>query len=146
MGSLLWGLVGGFIAWIATEFFARPLTRFFALRAETAEALSRYEDRVDPNPDIFDPAAEWLAQRKAAYEQCGAGLTGFALSNPFIARRLYLFPIPRFRYFARNAGMALLSLAECRPGGGASESCREQIEAALKLSYEPAKPRRWGRF
>lgn len=130
------------LPWVATEFFARPLTRFFALPIETAEALARYEDRVDPDPDVFSLSEKWLAERIAAYERCGAGLTGFALSNSFLARCLYRFPPKRFRYYVRSAGSRLLSLAEARPGKEISDQFRRQVEVALKLSYGMAKRRR----
>ena len=52
MGSFILGLLGGFTAWAATEYFARPLARFYAMRARTAEALARYENRQHLDQDL----------------------------------------------------------------------------------------------
>lgn len=92
-GNFLFGLLGGFIAWVTIEIFARPLAGFFASRAEVAEALALYEDRINPDPDAPPPNLEWLAERKLAYRHCGAGLMAFATSNSFSARLLSRSPV-----------------------------------------------------
>jgi len=143
MSSFLLGLLGGFIAWIATEFVARPLAVFISLRTDAARVLSKYESRFNPDPE-FSPTPQWLADRKAAYEECGAKLVAFALSNGFIARRLARFPLRNWRCHARNAGETLLSLSEAPPGTYASKEFEEQIERSLRLSYWPP-PKRWWR-
>jgi len=53
MISLLWGFLGGVIAWVVTSLISQPLTNFLALRHEAATALARYE-RLDD----FDPEEE----------------------------------------------------------------------------------------
>jgi hypothetical protein len=64
--SFLFGLFGGFTAWFATDYFLRPLTKFFALRAETAKALALYEEPVDPDhPDVFS-----LRPSNGRYRKC----------------------------------------------------------------------------
>lgn len=149
MESFLFGILGGFIAWVTTEIFVRPLTRFFALRAEAAEALALYEDRFNPDPDAPPPNSEWLAQRKLAYEHCGAGLVAFATSNSFISRLVYRVPLKNFRYRVRSAGSNMQGLAETAPGTQASDYFRTHVVSALKLWYWPRgqKPRRrWLQF
>jgi len=142
VGSFLFGLFGGFLAWAITEFFARPLIRFVALRAEAAKALALYDDRYNPDPDAPPPDTEWLAERKLAYEHCGAGLMAFATSNSLIARLLYRFPLKTFRYHARTAGSNMLGLAETLPGTEPSYYFRNQAVSALKLGYWPWARRR----
>ncbi len=133
MGSLLSGLLGGVLAWCAVEFFVRPLTSFFALRAEAAEALALYEDRFDPDPDAPPPNSRWLAKRKLAYEHCGADLIAFATSNPHTTRLMHEIPLRRFRYHVRSAGSNMLGLAATAPGTEASDHFRQEIVWALKL-------------
>jgi hypothetical protein len=140
VGSFLFGLLGGFVAWIATAFFVQPLSGFFGLRAEAAEALARYEDRFNPNPDVTPPSADWLAERKRAYETCGAKLVAFAISNWLVARLLYRLPLTP--YYARSAGSSLQSLADAGPGTQASHQLRGQVVSALKLNYWPSMRRR----
>ena len=86
MGSFLSGILGGIVAWSIIEFFVRPLTRFFALRTEAADALALYDDRFDPDPDAPPPNPRWLAKRTLAYENCGADLMAFATLNQFATR------------------------------------------------------------
>ena len=79
MASFILGLLGGFVAWLATEILARPLSKFIALRAGAAEALARYEDRYNSDQDSLLANPDWLAERKLAYEDCGAELAVFAV-------------------------------------------------------------------
>jgi hypothetical protein len=136
VGSFLSGLLGGIIAWATTDFFARPLTRFFALRAGVAEALALYEDRFK-GPDAPEHDSEWFAGRRQAYEHWGAGLVAFAASNPLVARLLSRFPLRSFRYHARSAGSNMLGLAETLPGTPASDYFRSNVVTSLKLWYSP---------
>jgi hypothetical protein len=134
VASFLFGLFGGFTAWFATDFFVRPLAKFFALRAEVATALALYEEPVDP--DVFS-SSDWLAQRKLAYARCGATLVAFATSNSLLVRYLYRVPLRAFRYYVRNAGLDLLNLSKARPGTAASDHFRKRTIHALKLWYWP---------
>ena len=143
MKSFLFGLLGGVVAWVTTEIVLRPLTRFFALRAEAAKALALYEDRFNPDPDAPAPNAEWLVERKLAYEHCGAALVAFATSNSFIARVLRRVPLRHFRYQVRSAGSHLMGLAETDPGTEASYYFRSQTVSALTLWYWPRGHKRW---
>ena len=84
VASFWFGVLGGFIAWVATEIFVRPLIRFYDLRTETAKALALYEDRFNPDPDASPPNPDWLEERRSVYQYCGAGLVAFATSNSFL--------------------------------------------------------------
>ncbi len=137
MESFFWGLLGGFIAWVATEYFARPLAKFFALRARAADVLARYEDRYNPDQDPLPPNSDWLVERKLAYEDCGAELAAFAVSNSLVARLLYRFPLKRFRYYVQFAGSNSLRLAETEPGTEMSDYFRVRVVAGLRLLYWP---------
>jgi hypothetical protein len=78
-GVFFLGLLGGFTAWVATEYFARPLAGFFAMRARAAEVLARYENRQHSGQHSVAADADWLAERKLAYVDCGAELVAFAI-------------------------------------------------------------------
>jgi hypothetical protein len=136
--SFILGLAGGFIAWLATEFFGRPLNTILSLRSQAAAALARYESRYDPNPEAFEVTPEWLAERKAAYETCGAALVGFARSNSRFARILY--KLRWWRISAESAGSSLLNLAELNPGGWAASQLEDKIEQSLKIGRPMARP------
>jgi hypothetical protein len=134
VASFALGFLGGFIAWLATEILARPLSRFFAIRAAAAEALVRYEDRHNSNPDLSLASPDWVAERRLAYEDCGAELAAFAVSNAFVARLLGRSPLKRFRYYVRFAGSNLQGLAQTNPGTDASAYFRVRVVAALRLA------------
>jgi hypothetical protein len=34
LGSIICGIIGGIVAWFATDFLARPIRQFFQLRGE----------------------------------------------------------------------------------------------------------------
>jgi hypothetical protein len=145
--SFLFGLLGGVVAWIATTFFAQPLTRFYSLRAEAAEALAQYEDQIDLGlEEKFQPSERWIAERRVAYESCGSGLLAFAASNALLAGWFYRFWPKSSRYYARAAGSSLMALANTVPATQASEHFRVQIISALKLRYTPAARAKSGRI
>ena len=137
VGSFFLGLLGGFTAWVAIEYFARPLARFYAMRARAAEALARYENRQHSDQHSVAADADWLVERKLAYVDCGAELVAFAISNVFVTRLLYRFPLKRFRYYVRFAGSNLQSMAETEPGTEVSEYFRVRVVAGLRLLYWP---------
>jgi hypothetical protein len=137
VGSFLSGILGGIVAWSIIELFVRPLTRFFALRTEAADALAVYEDRFDPDPDAPPPNSRWLTNRTLTYDNCGADLMAFAASNPFATRLMHKIPLRRFRYQVRSAGSNMLSLAATAPGTEASDHFRQEIAWALKFRYRP---------
>jgi hypothetical protein len=135
-------MLGGIIAWTVAWFFLQPLSRFFSLRDQAAEALARYEGRIDTNPDADPPSQDWLAERKRAYENCGAALAGFSASNSTFAVLLYSPLSLKPRYYAHAAGAGLLTLSEVKPGTAAADQLRESIRSALKLSDGVSRKRR----
>ena len=50
MITTLLGFVGGFAAWVVTNFVAQPVLKFLTLRDEAAEALSMFRN-VGPIDD-----------------------------------------------------------------------------------------------
>lgn len=144
--SFLFGLLGGFIAWIATTFFAHPLTNFYNLRSRVAEAFARYEDRFDPEfDDSLQSDKNWIVDRRAAYETCGSGLIAFATSNRFVTKFLYRILPKNSRYYVQSAGSNLMILARINPGTQTAKQLHGQIASALKLDYGLSAKRRPGK-
>ena len=110
--GFLGGLVGGFIAWIFTEFLAMPIKRFRQLRNDVAEALALYEDeawRFDHGEED-PPNNEWFGKRKEKYEVIGAALMGFANSQRCVTRILCHKVLGKRRYNISSAGSYLKML------------------------------------
>jgi hypothetical protein len=144
--SFLFGLLGGFVAWIATTFFAHPLTNFYNLRGRAAEALARYEDRFNLEfDDSLQSDGNWIVDRRAAYETCGSSLLAFATSNRFVTKCLYRMAPRNCRYYVQSAGSNLMTLARVNPGTQAAKQLHEKIVSALKLNYGPSAKRRPGK-
>jgi hypothetical protein len=134
--EFLIGLLGGFVAWLATTVIATPLHRFMNLRASVAREIALYENRVrEGDPEAEQPPADWMARRKQAYEMCGAELMGFSFSNSLMTRVLHR--VPGSPFYPWRASSYLMTLAETTPGSGASAQAREGIQKALRLKYRP---------
>ena len=85
MWSLLWGLVGGFVAWLATAILGQPIYTFLSLRSEAARLVSLYE-RPRELPAVFTPTRAiseeaWQTDRRRAYQNCGSHLMGISAAN-----------------------------------------------------------------
>jgi len=80
MGGFFLGFIGGVFAWIVTALVGQPIYHFISLRAEAARVLARYE-RSDAGPAPEATDANWIAERKRAYQECGARLVAFAAAN-----------------------------------------------------------------
>jgi hypothetical protein len=139
---LLGMLVGAPIGWIVRSFVGEPLVNFWSLRTAVARDFARYEDSFDHNPDADPPSADWLLERKKAYETTGAALVAFGVSNSHLAGYIQRAPITSLRCYPRSAGSNLLTLAGTRPGTQASEQLRAQVVSALKLKYWPSHVKR----
>lgn len=95
MTGLLFGFLGGIIAWLATTFLAQPVTSFAAARTEAAHALAFSEDfdRYDPERDA--PPPEIAEERKKLLATAGARLVAFEQANQYlrpVLKRSRMFP------------------------------------------------------
>jgi hypothetical protein len=145
MSSVLWGLLGGVVAWVSTTIIGTPLFRFFNLRAEAAKVLALFEGCIDPsNPDADIMTDKWLARRRQAYQACGADLIAFAASNSLLLHWHHRLSPRRLRIFPRSAGQALMTLADAKPGTQASHEFHNTVLSALKFRPWPVKPEESG--
>jgi hypothetical protein len=134
MGGFFLGFVGGVIAWIVTALVGQPIYHFISLRTEAARVLARYE-RSDfgPGPDPAD--ANWVAERKRAYRECGARLVAFAAANVIVTRLLRSRFLGSVRCYPRSAGEALITLGELGPDASTRMAMRDQVILRLKLDF-----------
>jgi hypothetical protein len=134
MGGFFLGFIGGVFAWIVTALVGQPIYHFISLRAEAARVLTQYE-RSDfaPGPDPAD--ANWIAERRRAYRECGTRLVAFAAANVIVTRLLrsrFLGPV---RCYPRSAGEALVTLGDLGPDASTRMATRDQVVLRLKLDF-----------
>jgi hypothetical protein len=129
MGSFFLGLIGGFVAWIVTALLGQPIYGFIGLRAEAARVLARYER--DPGSEAGN--ANWTAERRRAYQECGARLVAFAAANVIMTRLLRSRVLRQLRCYPRSAGEALMTLGDLSPGASERLAARDEIVTRLKL-------------
>jgi hypothetical protein len=136
MGSFFLGLIGGFVAWIVTALIGQPIYRFISLRAEAARVLARYE-RQGSIPGSEAGNANWIAERKRAYQECGTRLVAFAAANVIVTRLLRSRALRQLRCYPRSAGEALITLGDLSPGASERLAVRDEIVTRLKLDLGP---------
>src|SRR5215475_12441530 len=127
MGGFLQGILGGFIAWVATMLVAQPLYALGNLRTETARLLHFYDPTGN---DDRRRSAAWIAERELAYRSCAAQLQALAASHPFVTGLVGLWP---FHWLPREAGEQLAALAPLGPGAAERGSLRSAVAEALGL-------------
>jgi hypothetical protein len=111
MSGFVWGLLGGFIAWLATAILGQPFYTFLSLRSEAARLIALYE-RTPILPSTFAPnravsLEAWQIERKRAYQECGSRLMGLAAANNWL-----VFLLHKFRLYPEIAANGLFMLAE----------------------------------
>jgi|SRR5580704_12152560 hypothetical protein len=132
MGGFFLGFIGGVFAWIVTALVGQPIYHFISLRAEAARVLARYE-RSDAGPGSEAADANWVVERKRAYQECGGRLVAFAAANVIVTRLLRSRFLGQFRCYPRSAGEALITLGDLSPGASTRMATRDQVVSRLKL-------------
>lgn len=120
------GLLGGFIAWIATALIGQPIYMLCNLRGEAAKVLALYEP-VPPERGR-DTSPSWLEERAAEFKRIGSKLIAFAATHSLASALVKIFGIQ-----SRLAGEAFMQLAEQGPGGDRRPMLRSTIAASLKI-------------
>jgi hypothetical protein len=129
LASFLWGLLGGFVAFIAATIAGQPLYLFINLRSETASAIARYERF---HTLIAPLEKQWLANRRVAYEVCGSRLVALASTNVFLTKILN-----KCGFDLQSAGDDLLILAQTVHGQSDTGDVQTRVVNALKLKLYP---------
>jgi hypothetical protein len=135
VSTLFVGLIGGFVAWIATTAAGQPLLRFFQLRSRAAFILARYDGLPWIENSEAEPAEKgWLKKRKEAFDEIGSELIAFADTNSIIAQTL-----AKSRYFALRAGNDLRLLGAVYPGTNSWTDIRKVSDRPSDLMDSCAK-------
>lgn len=131
MIGFLWGLLGGFIAWLATAILGQPLYTFLNLRSEAAKILALYERQPSLPPTLSPNRAvsleQWQLERKRSYQECGARLVALGAANFHVVTAI----LHRMRFYPEAAGMAFLMLSE-QPAD-LHAPLEENISSSLRL-------------
>ncbi len=134
VGTLVSGFIGGALAWFATNFWGRPISKFLDLRLQAQETILFH---ANVGPYLADaqrmPKASDDLRRTAA--QIG-GIT--ATSSPII-----LWLLRRRGYDLPAATELLIGLSNTLTEPyGANAAHREKAQKALRLPIVPGAPAR----
>lgn len=125
--TVVWGFIGGFIAWLFTNFIGQPIVAFIAARSEAARAMAEFEylDHFDPDEEFPDSV---ILDRQKSMAAAGAQLVAFAHANQFLVPLLR-----KLRLWPQHAGNDLILLSQLRPAGVDNEDIRNRIMRSLRL-------------
>jgi len=102
IGSLVVGAIGAGIGWATTEFVARPIRKFFDLRGDAVQTISRYgnlrakydepNDVIETSEDLTLSEAQIAQPHEAqlALRDLAARMKGFAFNETLARRALQL--------------------------------------------------------
>jgi hypothetical protein len=128
--SLVFGVIGGALAWAVMEVLVRPYQRFMEIRSRAATALEVYE-RWNPWGEQ-GPPANWTEERARAYRDSGAEILAFAASEWFMPKILR-----RQRIDMPDSGFAFLEMSYLDHGAPERKRAREDALRGLRLrDYE----------
>jgi hypothetical protein len=139
ISTLFTGMMGGFLAWIATAIVGQPLIKFMNLRSQAAIVLARFDTEGAKDDDGAPLAPEdyeddWKTARQKDYADCGCELVAFHAANATLVLLLRKLP-KKWRCYPKSAGLSFQSLAESVPGGNFEHETRRHIISALKLNF-----------
>src|SRR5262249_6907682 len=105
VGSLIVGAIGAGLGWGLTEFVARPIRKFFDLRGEAVQTISRYgnlrakyDERRQPDDSIItsedltlsEAQIAQLHEAQVALRDLAARMRGFAFNETLAKRAIQL--------------------------------------------------------
>jgi hypothetical protein len=134
IGSLLAGAIGAAIGWVALEFVARPIRRFYDLRAEIIQKMAQYgnlraryketeaDGIIEAAPPLRPTELAALEEAQIAIRDLATRMRAFAY-NEMLARRALMF----FRYDVLKASDSLMGYSNyMNTYGGAKVSKKKQ--------------------
>ncbi len=144
IGSLLVGAIGAGLGWGVTEFVARPIRKFFDLRGDAVQTISRYgnlrakyDERRLPN-DVIETSEDFtlseaqiaqLHEAQLALRDLAARMKGFAFNETLARRALQL-----FGYDPQRASEGLFGIANSIDRTGDTRiSSKKIVTDALQL-------------
>jgi hypothetical protein len=130
IGTAAAGFLGGVAAWFATNFWGRPLARFYELRQQTQETILFH---ANIGPYLAD--TERLPKASDDLRRIAAQIGGItATSSPVI---LWLLRRRGYDLPAATEHLIGLSNTLTEPYGAARPSHREMTQRALRLPIVP---------
>ncbi|MBB6251041.1 hypothetical protein [Nitrospirillum iridis] len=135
MSALLWGFLGGVVAWFVTNFISQPLIKIISLRESAAVALARYENYDHHGHEEEDtPEADTIKARNVAFSEVGSQLKAFVISNQIIMKAIH-----KTTWRPGPAGENLITLSQMPPYGSENWEIRQNIMKHLKLGKKISK-------
>ena len=133
-GSVLLGLICGFIGWILTEFFAKPFRRGLDIGADAQASMIEYANvsaRYDAKgqlTELSDDEEKRLGEAEAKYRRLSAQLYAFARTDRVASRILGLM------FDAEGAATALMQPSNnVGQDGNGRRLATEEAKKALKV-------------
>jgi hypothetical protein len=129
-GTVAAGFLGGAAAWFATNFWGRPIARFFELRQQAQETILFH---ANIGPHLAD--AERLPRASDELRRIAAQLGGILATSP----KAILWLLRRRGYDLQAATEHLIGLSNTltEPLGGDRPAHRELTQRALRLPLMP---------
>lgn len=130
LGTVVAGFLGGAAAWFATNFWGRPIAKFFELRLQAQETILFH---ANIGPYLAD--AERLPKASDELRRIAAQIGGItATSSPVI---LWLLRRRGYDLPAATENLIGLSNTLDEPYGAGHPSHREKTQRALRLPLIP---------
>jgi len=132
VGTVAAGFLGGAAAWFATNFWGRPMAKFFELRLQAQETILFH---ANIGPYLADE--ERLPKASDDLRRIAAQIGGITATSPPVILRLL-----RWRGYdlpAATEHLIGLSNTLTEPYGAASPSHREMTQRALRLPLVPSR-------
>jgi hypothetical protein len=131
VGTVAAGFFGGAAAWFATNFWGRPIARFFELRQQAQEAILFH---ANIGPHLAD--AERLPKASDELRRIAAQLGGITATSP--PAILWLLRWRGYDLPAATENLIGLSNTLTEPYGGEHPAHREMTQRALRLPLVPS--------
>jgi hypothetical protein len=141
VGSLLAGAIGAGIGWVLLEFVARPIRRFYDLRAEIIQKMAQYgnvraryketdtEGFLEESPPLSPTELAALEEAQLAIRDLATRMRAFAYNETLAQWVLRL-----VRYDPHKASQGLIGYSNYMSTyGGAKASKKKMVEDALHL-------------
>jgi hypothetical protein len=136
--SALAGVLSGVVSWIATDFVARPVRRFFQMRGEIFQCMLYFDnvrapvsERETTTADFTTDDAANLKEAQSALRRLDVQMQSFAATERLASMRVAL------KYDPMKAGRSLIGYSN-RIGIYGSERAerRKDVLAALRIKEE----------
>jgi hypothetical protein len=138
IGSLLAGAIAAGLGWSTTEFLARPIRRFYDLRAEIIQKMAEYaklrarfkqtDNGVEEYTSLSAQESARLEEAQQTFRELGARMRAFAYNETFASR------VIGFWYDPQKASQGLIGYSNTIGTYGPDKASKKKmVEDALRL-------------